>query len=250
MENQNYYVPILKWKRGEQIALENLSQASKSRIIPLIEIPPIDYDWVNNTPKKTIDAHIADFCSQVSNHWGTNKFFLDLCWIEGDGLLSNGKHPIDHIITEATTYNLNIAPVVGLDRSQGYIQSISNLIQDGKVNELCIRVETDDFTGINQSLTALLNKLNINSTQCHLIIDLKEISSNNLSLYQVIIPMFLSNLLNLNSWMSIALCGTGFPINLSSISKNSHAQIPRTEFTLWQNLNSSNSLWRLLYSKS
>lgn len=39
--NQKHFVPILKWKKGEQIALENLTYSQKESIVPLIELTDV-----------------------------------------------------------------------------------------------------------------------------------------------------------------------------------------------------------------
>ena len=35
---EKFYVPILKWKRGEQVGVNNLTDSIKDKIIPLIGI--------------------------------------------------------------------------------------------------------------------------------------------------------------------------------------------------------------------
>ena len=42
----NYeYTPVLKWKQGEYQALLRLSDEAKSAVLPLIDIPPIGWDF-------------------------------------------------------------------------------------------------------------------------------------------------------------------------------------------------------------
>lgn len=53
------YVPILKWKKGERLALENLIASHKSRIIPLLEL--IDDDDVNEIIG-SITPHLEYYC--------------------------------------------------------------------------------------------------------------------------------------------------------------------------------------------
>ncbi|MFB5761329.1 beta family protein [Paenibacillus medicaginis] len=50
--NRRHYVPIVKWKQGEQRALETLAATSKERLTPLIEIAPIDWDFENEVQRK------------------------------------------------------------------------------------------------------------------------------------------------------------------------------------------------------
>lgn len=39
------YVPVLKWKRGEQSAVKLLDKDDKKRIFPLAEVPDRPYDY-------------------------------------------------------------------------------------------------------------------------------------------------------------------------------------------------------------
>ena len=39
MFDHTSYVPVLRWKRGEQHALRNLDENDRPKVFPLIEIP-------------------------------------------------------------------------------------------------------------------------------------------------------------------------------------------------------------------
>jgi hypothetical protein len=240
----NYYVPILKWKRGEQKALELTSNTTKDKLLPLIEIPPIDYDWNNDVLKKTIDEHLSDFCDQVNSSFGTRKAFVDLCWVEDFTQMKNGLHPIEQLIDEANSRGLQLIPTVGVNRSIDYLNAVSKLLAAGKISEACIRIETEDFNNLNNLLNSLLTQLNRTANSCHLIIDLKEITSSNISLLQTVLPVIVNNTVSLSSWISITLAGTGFPENLSAVAASSYSSIPRTEFTLWHSLRTTAALNR------
>lgn len=58
MFDERHYVPILKWKRGEQVGLELISDTAKEILTPLIEIVPPPYDYNNDRPAKTMDEHL------------------------------------------------------------------------------------------------------------------------------------------------------------------------------------------------
>ena len=47
------YVPSLKWRRAEYQALLRLDESIKDRIVPLITIPLIEFDFEAGIPKKT-----------------------------------------------------------------------------------------------------------------------------------------------------------------------------------------------------
>lgn len=241
MGKQKYYVPILKWKRGEQKGLENVSLLTRDKLMPLIEIPPIDYDYENDRPKKSIDDHICDVCDSIIASFN-NKSFIDLLWVESDTQVASGQHPLEAIINEANTKNLTLVPVIGFNRSQEYIDATQRLLVNNSINEVCIRIESNDFQTVNNQLSSMLNHLILQPGQCHLVIDLKAIEQNNLGLYQTILPLVINNLMFLNDWASITLTGTAFPQNLSSVNANSSSIIARTEYLLWDRLVGNNSI--------
>jgi hypothetical protein len=43
--NAPLYVPILKWKRGEQLAVQALKESTRHRVMPLVEVQPPPVDW-------------------------------------------------------------------------------------------------------------------------------------------------------------------------------------------------------------
>ncbi|MCA1680378.1 MAG: beta family protein, partial [Actinobacteria bacterium] len=47
----NQYVPILKLKRGEKVALGRISPNRRARMTPLLQV-------VERVPDKSVDAHI------------------------------------------------------------------------------------------------------------------------------------------------------------------------------------------------
>ena len=46
------YVPALKWRQAEYQALLRLSDGAKSRIVPFLMIPPVEYDFEEEQPKR------------------------------------------------------------------------------------------------------------------------------------------------------------------------------------------------------
>lgn len=63
----NQYVPLLRWKRGEQAALRLLG-AERSHVVPLIE--PF-------TPSWDVDS-CQSFAEEILRSWGQLPFFLDV----------------------------------------------------------------------------------------------------------------------------------------------------------------------------
>ncbi len=109
------YVPILKGKEGEYAALEALAADIKSRLMPLIEIPAIPWDFSSESPAKSLDEHIAGIPDRLRRACGVMPFYLDLPWFEQDENLANGMTALEAILARGDKLGFQAIPV-GLSR--------------------------------------------------------------------------------------------------------------------------------------
>src|SRR5450759_864056 len=122
------YVPILKAKLGEFGALADLAAAIKPSIVPLLEVPPIPWDYENEVPAKAIDAHVGPVVEKIRTSWGSSQIaYLDLDLL-ADEVLASGTHPIEALFAEAATAGLMLVPVAGVDRSAADIAAVAAVI--------------------------------------------------------------------------------------------------------------------------
>jgi len=127
MFNENHYVPIIRWKRGEQKALEYLEKSLKDTMTPLIEIPPIDWDYQKEEPKKTIDEHLKAIGVVIKKSWNHDSpIFIDAYNVcsEDVELMENGQHPLEFILDEIHSNNLKAIPVTGIGRGTNYQNAV------------------------------------------------------------------------------------------------------------------------------
>lgn len=48
-----HYVPAIKWKQGEYMALEELHPHHKAELTPLVDVPPIPWDFAEERPTRS-----------------------------------------------------------------------------------------------------------------------------------------------------------------------------------------------------
>jgi hypothetical protein len=125
-------------KGGEQIALQKLSDTVKEKIMPVIEIVPIPYDYVNDQQSKTIDEHLANVCDQIDSCWAKAPIFIDLNLNDDATEMSNGDHPITYLLSEASSKNLSLIPVTNDTRSVEYNNAIKQALADNLISQVCI----------------------------------------------------------------------------------------------------------------
>lgn len=240
--NDSIYVPILKWKRGEQGALSQLSSAAKHHVLPIIEIPPIPYDYEKGEFKKTIDSYLVDIGKALEKANNTNrKFMVDLQLLP-DTTIRDGRHVIRYIFDEAAKKNITMVPVISSHDSQSYIDAVKDICDTKK--SLCFRMIDDDFGNLKKAITALLQLYRIAESEVDLILDFKYIMASNVNTIVASAEQNIKNIPNIDEWRTLAICATSFPENLSVVKANTVEQIIRAEWAVWNQLRKK-SLGRL-----
>jgi hypothetical protein len=231
------YVPILKWKRGEQVALQNVNPTIKQNLTPLIEIVPPPYDYENDLPAKTIDDHIKNTASQIEAHWGHDSIYLDLIWIDDEEML-DGSNPLKFILSETRKRNLKVIPVVGYNRSASYIQKVKNANTQDRLG-ICLRLEDDDFLDLSNHVSSVLTEINVEPKDIDLLIDFKSISPNDDKKNLISAISIINSIPYIMDWRTVTFAASAFPENMSSVSPSVISSVPRSEWNIWQQLNSS-----------
>ena len=106
MSNYKHYIPILKWKPAERVALEKLNIEEKKYITPLIQlVMPSPKILKKGEKEKTHDEQleeiIVNFKSKIPNvpeeilrFWGNDPIMIDLSLIYTSSLKIKGFNEI------------------------------------------------------------------------------------------------------------------------------------------------------------
>ena len=92
------YVPALRWRLGESGALWQLKEAVKDRIVPLITILPVEFDFETRTPKKTVHEHVEPFVARFVKRWGWRPAWITLDESIARDRMDGGEHVFDHVL--------------------------------------------------------------------------------------------------------------------------------------------------------
>jgi hypothetical protein len=94
------YVPALKWRQGEYQALLRLKDKAKTRIKPFIMIPALEFDFEDNSPKKTPHDHIEPFARRYRDKWNTRPAWIDVDASLRATSMKSGKDIVTHVFDE------------------------------------------------------------------------------------------------------------------------------------------------------
>jgi hypothetical protein len=236
MAEHNHYVPIVPGRQGEYHALAALRDESRARITPLIEVPPVPWDFENDAPAKSLDDHLGPVAEHIAQHWGTDRpVFVDLAWIAEDET-GTGHHPVRLVLDDARARSVQTIPVVGMDRTDLHIAAVRDVIS-GDNRGVCIRLEPEDIRNVAR-LGGLLNgfcdQLGVERDAVDLLLDFKDYDSRQASAISIAASVAVAKLPNAPDWRSLTLAGGGFPINLSGIK--GEGRIPRADWEVWRDI--------------
>jgi hypothetical protein len=230
MFNNEHYVPVLKWKKGEQGALSVLPDLYNSKYTPLIEVPFIETDYEKGRLSRSPEKHIENVISSLKGI-KTEFTFIDLEIIEAHKQISD---KLAASVFTSCPSRIKLIPVVSPDSGSVSI-SIAKLYQ---TNGLCYRMKSASFENMNRAISTLNQKLdNPKPENVDLVIDFASIFDYPLGNLKVLTKSVLSALPNIDRWRTLTLLASSFPYDLSRINRDTVQRIPRLEWINWLDLN-------------
>jgi hypothetical protein len=159
--DHTHYVPVLRFKRSEKVALRELGNQARAGITPLLEVVP------------TADYAPTTVADEIRTHWGPYPFFLDLNHLpesqDGDLVLTmNGA---------IRSHGLLSIPVIGLRNERRFQMAVSMVVALEK-RGVGIRLFPEDLqrSSLQVDLEQLVNNLGLTPEQVDLIADYRIIS--------------------------------------------------------------------------
>lgn len=211
--NEYVYVPILKWKKGEQEALKNLSEKQESRIIPLIEIT--DYE------------EATAILNSLTNSFSKSVYIDTSIAAEDD------REYLLSIVEEFKANDKSIFPILYFDDLQDIGDQVADLAtRVGLKIPVPEDIEGPNYEDIFEVIKNLKSK---NDIIIDIILDLgvitekKEASRAVRDIKDVIKQFLLSN--SFCNYIIISL--TSFPESISSIPAGGSASYPRYDITIF-----------------
>jgi hypothetical protein len=169
----NLYVPGVRWRTGEYQALLALSDHAKDQVIPLITIPPLEYDFEDGEPKKTVQKHIAPFPKRYKEKWKARKAWIDVDVSLQDEKMASGQTVFSHIFDELRKFSAAAVPVASLDCAVPVLAELSAIVaRDKKGIAVRARLEHVMLADFAKKLSDLLANLQISVSETDLIVDL------------------------------------------------------------------------------
>ncbi len=245
MFNYKHYIPILRWRAAEKGALLKLKKNDKSLVTPLIEfiMPQPSSNDGNKTPKDLLNESIEKFtdnlssiADQVNKYWGNNAVFVDVQLIDG----SVRHQALKKILEHGQQLNIfmipviTIIPVVGFESDIQTRQVAIEFSQKSK-HGICLRITDSNFKEktLSSDIENFLRNNKLDAKNVDLLVDFKIIDEKT-SVDSL--EAKINNIPKIAEWRTFIVAGGAFPQDLSHLEKHNQHNIPRLDWTIWNEL--------------
>lgn len=230
------YVPLLKWRMGEYQALMRLEESVKDEIVPLVVIPPIEYDFEEQQEKKTVDEHVSPFAKRFCEKWGQRAALIDVHPSLEAAIRDSGELVAASIFDELRERDAKAIPVFGVNRSKQYLQFVRT-VNETDQGGACLRVDLSDLTDSDfaEMLVKSYNITGLKPDSVDLLIDLESPKIfEPYPEFASIIANLIPNVGNPDEFRSFAVAATAYPESLSVTKPG--GSFARHEWHLYQAL--------------
>jgi hypothetical protein len=217
----NQYVPILKGKEGEFMALQRLSPEVRAGLTPFIDVQQREKapQWI---AKKLLKS------------WGVMRpIFLDFRYLSPSPETLLDSHPIVEMAQLARDQELRVIIALGHERSDEYVAAVRRAREICSC-QVCVRLTPEsmsDLAFLRDGIPKLLEQAGAVQQFAHLLLDFGFVEPHEVNAKAALAVRALTTVKNLHAYSSVILVATGFPFNLMGIPMD-HV-IDRTEVALW-----------------
>lgn len=133
MFGHKHYVPVLRWKQAERLALKELNNYYRFHMTPLIEFPPTKFGSFDQDVLRKAVKDIRD-C------WGNAPIYIDLHLLPS----STWAQTLTFVHKIAAALEICLIPVAGLTKSDDYQRVVAGILKD-KNNKVCLRIKIKEI---------------------------------------------------------------------------------------------------------
>jgi hypothetical protein len=236
MFNHRHYVPILKWKMGEYQALSRLTGEVKDGLTPLLEIPPIGFDFEAGRDRKSADDHLGDFGKRLKSKWQHRRCFVDLKYLPPHTRMADGRHYVEVVFETARSEGCSAIPVISFASDAAFLAAVGTVCRLDR-RGICLRLGLADFdrTQFAMDVSNVLQQFVSDLADVDLMIDLGTPNYVPIAAYVRLMQAILGMVPALNRWRTVTIAGTSYPQSVAGLTSPFQI-IPRLEWSTYRAL--------------
>ena len=241
MFDHYHYVPVLRWRQGERLALRNLRDDVRKCVTPLIEIYPVKRFEAIASESAELQTALSKTITEIKVHWGPSTCFGDWSLMSRLSLLVGGVHAFTWMIEFARAQGLKLIPVTGIRRQSSYTEALAAILHNTE-ESICLRLTSEDIesSNVQNQVTTYLASINRSKAQTHLVADLGITAEGTQSF-----AVMEQRLNDLHEYRTYTLVSGAFPRDLSEFEKNRSHTHERADWISWRNQATDSTISRM-----
>jgi hypothetical protein len=220
----NFYIPVLKLKRGEKKALRLLAPAVRARLLPLLEIVE---RTAPGQPPPSLATHLTRAFDQLALAVGPlHRYFLDCREIAPDGPAAAAD-----VFTRAAALPTPFTPVTGISR----VIDVPAVMAHRR-HGVAIRLTRYEFEAgqIPTGLPAFIRTHSLTPEETDLIVDIGAVDDMIAAGVETLTAAFLADVPDHRRWRTLTVSGCAFPQSMGGVDANSADLVDRAEWRAWR----------------
>lgn len=240
LSSKPLYVPILKWKMGEQTAVQALTPEVKGLIFPVAEIQDRPFDWENDRYTKEWDDHLVAISKATAKRWGSEHELAVAQPIENDDRTKSGQAVWEFLFSQLWQDSIQAVPVVSSSASPSEFKALVNISRQAGRDRFVLRYEhdpasTNTASSISEWFRVALKQTGSTHRSVDALIDVRYLAANSL-----ISASFCADIASAvalqGPWRTVSLAAGSFPENLTGMMPGVH-RVPRRDWSLYREVN-------------
>ena len=224
------YVPALRWRQGEYQALWRLANAVKDKVVPLITVPEVEFDFELRQPKRTVHEHALPFPERFRTKWGTRPAWVHLDERIAIDRMDDGAHVFDYIFDALRPHQTSAIPSVPLGTDTDTLAAARRAVShDGRGIAVTLRLEDLMAGNPKRSVVGLLETVSSDPGDADLIIDLRDPNFEPYDAFARALVAALRKMGDLNRFRNLVLLSTAIPDTFAGIARGTD-RIPRHDW--------------------
>lgn len=229
------YIPVLKWRQGEYMALSRLAPTVKNHVKPIFQPTPPEYDFEQGAVIKTYTNQLTTMAQRYKKHWGNSNCYIDTKFLDENADVS-GVTPTEFLFNTLSQEGFKPTPAISLTPSKHFHNTIKRVVKAHKVG-VCIKIVLEDGLdgNLNQKIIDLLASLQVQPQDSSIIFELEVPNFEPIKNLAQLLKALTLQIPHLNLWDTFGICASSFPLTMKEI-KTPFDIIPRKEWELYKEL--------------
>lgn len=234
--SKHTYVPALRWRQGEYQALWRLSPAVKDQVMPLITIPPVEFDFELWQPKKSTHDHVHPFCARYDSKWGRRPAWIALDRKIAEGRMNDDSHVFDYVLSGLRPRQAIAVPAMPLEVDSDTLNAAARAtVKDRLGAAVLLRLEDLMKGNPRKSIENFASSLSIDLEELDVVVDLRARNFEPYDVFATALIAALKRLGDLHEVRNFAVVGTAIPESFAQLAKGSD-EIPRHDWLFFKTL--------------